>query len=337
MAKGDAHGADERHVHDHAHAPIHGHVHGADTGGWGRRFALGVALNLGFVAVEAVSGWLAGSLALLADAAHNLSDVAGLLLAWGAYAAARLRPNDRHTYGWRRGSILAGFVNAVVLLAAMGWLWWEAGTRLLGAAAAPAPGIVIAVAAVGVLINGLTAALFMAGGRRDLNLRGAFLHMAADALISLGVVLAGVLTWWSGWGWIDPAVSLVIAGVIIAGTLPLARQTLHLLFDGVPAGIELSAVRQALLRLPGVASVHDLHVWALGTGGPDDVALTAHLVLGPDAPSAETVLAEAARVLHAQGVGHTTLQIETTACGAGCATAAVGSDRAALHAGAGAA
>ncbi len=315
------------HAHGHALEPPHGHHHGLPAGaagGYGARFALGVALNVGFVGIEAISGWVVGSLALLADAGHNLSDVGGLLLAWAAYAAARLRPDERHTYGWRRGSILAGFINAVVLLGAMGWLLWEAGSRLLTTAAAPPPGVVVAVAAVGVGINGVTAWLFLAGGRHDLNLRGAFVHMAADALISLGVVLAGALTWWSGWAWIDPAVSLVIMGVIVAGTLPLARQTLHLLFDGVPAHVELSAVRQALLALPGVASVHDLHVWALGTGGAADVALTAHLVLRPEAPSADAVLAEAAQVLHALGVGHTTLQLETTACGSGCAAPGAG-------------
>ncbi len=311
--QGPAHG--HRHEHHHAHDTPHGH----GAGGHGGRFALGVALNVGFVLIEAISGWAVGSLALLADAGHNLSDVAGLLLAWVAYAAARRRPDECHTYGWRRGSILAGFVNAIVLLAAMAWLMWEAAARLMTSGTTPPPGVVIAVAGAGVVINGVTAWLFVAGGRHDLNLRGAFLHMAADALISLGVVLAGVLTWWSGWAWIDPAVSLVIVGVIVASTLPLARQTLHLLFDGVPAGVELPAVRRALLALPGVASVHDLHVWALGTGGAGDVALTAHLVLTPQAPSPDVVLAEAALALRALGVGHTTLQLETIACGVGCA------------------
>lgn len=304
--------------HDHGHPHGHGHAHVHAPAHYGRAFALGVGLNLAFVGIEAFYGWAVGSLALLADAGHNLSDVGGLLLAWAAYAAARLRPDDRHTYGWRRGSILAGFVNAVVLLAAMAWLVWEAGARLVAPGLAPPPGVVMGVAAAGVVVNGVTAWLFVAGSRHDLNLRGAFLHMAADALISLGVVVAGALTWWRGWGWIDPAVSLVIVGVIVAGTAPLAWQTLHLLFDGVPAGVDLRAVRRALLALPGVTSVHDLHVWAVGTGGAPDVALTAHLVVGADVPHPDAVLAQAVVALRALGIGHTTLQVESVACGAGC-------------------
>lgn len=309
-----------RHEHDHegAHAHAHGHRHGHAPDRYGRAFALGVGLNLAFVGIETFYGWRAGSLALLADAGHNLGDVAGLLLAWAAYAAARLRPDDRHTYGWRRGSILAGFVNAIVLLAAMAWLVWEAGARLVAPGAAPPAGVVMGVAAAGVVVNGITAWLFMAGGRHDLNLRGAFLHMAADALVSLGVVVGGALTWWRGWGWIDPAVSLVIVGVVVAGTAPLAWQTLHLLFDGVPAGVDLGAVRRVLLGLPGVASVHDLHVWAMGTGGAPDVALTAHLVVRDGAPDPDAVLAAAAAALRALGIGHTTLQVESAACGWGC-------------------
>lgn len=302
--------------HGHAHDHGHGHVHAPDH--YGRAFAIGVALNVGFVGLEALWGWQVGSLALLADAGHNLSDVAGLLLAWAAHVAARRRPDARHTYGWRRGSILAGFVNAAVLLGAMGWLVWEAGTRLTADAAPPAAGVVMGVAAAGVVINGITAWLFMAGSRHDLNLRGAFLHMAADALISLGVVVAGALTWWSGWAWIDPVVSLVIVGVVVAGTAPLAWQTLHLLFDGVPPQVDLPGVQQALLALPGVEAVHDLHVWAVGTGGTADVALTAHLVVPDERVDRDALLSVAADALRALGVGHTTLQVETVACGQAC-------------------
>ncbi len=185
--------------------------------GHGRAFGIGILLNVGFVIIEAWYGWVTGSLALLADAAHNLSDVGGLLLAWAAFAAARLKPDERHTYGWRRGSILASFANAIILLVAMGSLGWEAIHRF----SEPHPiaaGTVIAVAAIGVFINAVTAWLFMAGGKSDLNIRGAFLHMAADALVSVGVVIAGLLYLWQGWTWIDPAASLLIAAVVVIGT-----------------------------------------------------------------------------------------------------------------------
>ncbi|MDO8270952.1 MAG: cation diffusion facilitator family transporter [Gammaproteobacteria bacterium] len=263
----------DHHDHDHSHHNHHEHSHAPSS--FGRAFAIGITLNIGFVLVEAFYGWQAQSLALLADAAHNLSDVGGLLLAWAAYAAATLRPDARHTYGWRRGSILASFTNAVLLLVAMGSLAWEAAQRFQ----APAPieaQTVMLVASVGVLINAATAWLFMAGSKNDLNIRGAFLHMAADAVVSLGVVLAGALYLWRGWAWIDPVVSLLIVLVVVAGTWSLFRKSLHLLFDGVPDSVDLAEVRQCLLALPGVVAVHDLHVWAMSTA---DNALTAHLVV----------------------------------------------------------
>lgn len=299
------------HAHGHAHA-AHGHHHAPNA--MGRAFAIGIALNTGFVAVEAFYGWLSGSLALLADAGHNLSDVAGLVLAWAALAAARLRPTERHTYGWRRGSIIAGFTNAVVLLVAMGSLMWEAFARLRSPA--PVEGMtMIAVAGIGVVINGATAMLFSGGHKHDVNIRGAFLHMAADALVSLAVVMAGLLYLWRGWTWIDPAISLVIALVIVAGTWSLFRQSLSLLFDGVPAHIELAAVRAALQEVHGVVALHDLHVWALASM---ETALTAHVVLAPDA-EAETVLREATGLLHQRfGIAHATLQLETAAYAAEC-------------------
>ena len=244
-------------AHDHAQ-----HAHGPKQ--FDRAFAIGIALNLGFVVVEAFYGWQVNSLALLADAGHNLSDVGGLILAWAALAATRLLPNDRHTYGWRRGSILASFINSVILLVAMGLLGWESLQRLQ----TPVPIVgqtVMLVAGVGVLVNAVTAWLFLSGSRTDLNLRGAFLHMAADALVSVGVVLAGALYLWRGWSWIDPVVSLMIALVIVIGTWSLFRKSLHLLFDGVPEQVDLPAVRQFLLSQPGVCDVHDLHVWAMST------------------------------------------------------------------------
>ena len=300
--------------HDHAHHWHGHHQHQAAPAGWNRAFALGIALNLGFVAVEGVYGWLSGSLALLADAGHNLSDVAGLVLAWGAALAGGLRPTHRRTYGWMRASILAALANALLLIFAMGALAFEAVQRLQ----APEPvagGTVIVVAAVGVLVNGLTAWLFMAGSQTDLNIRGAFLHMAGDALVSLGVVAAGLLYLQFGWGWLDPLVSLAIAVVIVLGTWSLFRQSLHLAFDGVPEGIDLVEVHAWLLAKPGVVDVHDLHVWALGTS---DVALTAHLVMPAGHPGDAFVVALAEGLAHRFHINHPTIQIELDGIDDGC-------------------
>ena len=296
------------HNHDqHAHTPRQ----------FNRAFALGIALNLAFVLTEAFYGWQVNSLALLADAGHNLSDVGGLMLAWAAMAATRLRPNDRHTYGWRRGSILASFSNALILLVAMGSLGWESIQRLQAPVAIVGETVML-VAGVGVLVNGITAWLFLAGSRSDLNLRGAFLHMAADALVSVGVVLAGALYLWRGWSWIDPIVSLLIAVVIVLGTWSLFRQSLHLLFDGVPEQVDLPAVRHYVLELPGVCDVHDLHVWAMSTA---EVALTAHMAMTA-LPEDDEFLQTVARELHERfGIAHTTLQLERdTGCPLSCAT-----------------
>lgn len=298
-------------AHGHTHKHDHGHSHGQTHG---RAFGIGIALNLAFVLVEAWYGWTTGSLALLADAAHNLSDVGGLVLAWAAFAAAQLQSSDSKTYGWRRGSILASFANAVILLVAMGSLGWEAITRMQH----PAPvsgGTMIAVAAVGVVINAVTAALFMAGRQRDLNIRGAFLHMAADALVSLGVVAAGALYLWQGWSWVDPVTSLLIAVVVVVSTWSLFRQSLHLLFDGVPEHIELPQVRDALAAVAGVDSVHDLHIWAMSTAEP---ALTAHLVIRGDRGH-EAVLQDAQAMLRQRfRIHHVTLQLEAEACADDC-------------------
>ena len=284
----------------------HDHPHSHAVSGFGKAFAIGIALNTGFVAVEAWYGWQTGSLALLADAGHNLSDVGGLLLAWAAFAAARLHPTPQRSYGWRRGSILASFTNAIILLVAMGSLAWESVQRLQS----PAPieaGTVMAVAAIGVLVNAVTAWLFMAGSKRDLNLRGAFLHMAADALVSGGVVLAGALYLWQGWTWIDPVVSLLIAVIIVAGTWSLLRKSLHLLFDGVPEGLDSASIQRHLLAIPDVLSVHDLHVWALST---TDTALSAHVVITGE--NRDAVLSQATQVLHHEfHIHHTVLQLES--------------------------
>lgn len=309
------HAEHHSHGHDHGHGHGHAHGHAHAPARFDRAFALGIALNTGFVAVEAFYGWQVDSLALLADAGHNLSDVAGLVLAWLAVLAGRRAADARHTYGWQRAGLLAALANALGLLVAMGSLAWEAVQRL--AAPTPVAGwTLIAVAGIGIVVNGATALLFLRGSHGDLNIRGAFLHMAADALVSLGVVLAGALFLWQGWAWIDPVLSLVIAVVIVAGTWGLLRQSVHLLFDGVPAGVDLAAIRRGLLALPGVAGLHDLHVWAMGT---DANAATAHLVLADGADGTAVLQAATALLRHDHGIGHATLQLESRAFAAHCA------------------
>lgn len=315
-----------RGLHSHGDHPGSGHRHvppstdragpGRDAGAHAhpasnhdRAFAIGIAVNFGFVVVEAFYGWRAGSLALLADAGHNLGDVAGLVLAWAGAFAGRLAPDARHTYGWKRASILAAFANSLLLLVAIGSLAWVA----IGRLAAPTPvqaGTVMAVAALGIAVNGATALLFLRGRDDDLNVRGAFLHMAADAAVSAGVVAAAGLTFWLGWRWLDPAMSLVIAVVILLGTWGLFRDSLHLMFDGVPTSIDLETVRAELAALPGVASVSDLHVWATGT---TQVALTAHLVTPAGHPDDAFFRAAAARMQERFAIGHVTLQAATVA------------------------
>jgi len=286
------------HDHAHSHAPAN----------FNRAFAIGIVLNLAFVGIESFYGWRVNSLALLADAGHNLSDVAGLVLAWGGALAGRLRPDARHSYGWKRASILAAFANALLLLVAMGALAWEAMGRLLSSEVSlQEQGVTImVVAGIGIVINTATALLFMRGRESDLNIRGAFLHMAADALVSAGVVVAGALTLWMGWTWLDPVVSLGIAAVILWGTWDLFKQSLHMLFDGVPQGIDLLAVRDYLAALPGVSRVHDLHIWAMGTS---QVALTAQLVM-PQGQADDAFLADATQQMHDRfEITHVTLQV----------------------------
>jgi len=297
-------------AHPHSNGHSHHHHGRPPAGGHGRAFAIGIALNLIFVAVEAFYGWLAGSMALLSDAGHNLSDVLGLALAWGAAVLARRRRTERFTYGLRSGSILAALFNAVLLLAATGGIAWESVQRLIEPAPVAA-GLMMAVAGIGILVNGFTAFLFM-GGHHDLNIRGAFLHMAADAAVSLGVVLGGLGILWTGAAWIDPALGLVIAAVIVWGTWGLLRQSLALSLHGVPGGIALSEVRTALEGMPGVSGVHHLHVWAVST---TEAALTAHLVM-PGGHPGDPFLAEARRSLKERfGIGHSTLQVEVHAGG----------------------
>ena len=322
--EGPAHDA---HMHDdHAHddpAPAgQAHAHGGHGPGGhahgparhDRAFAIGIAVNIAFVAVEAAAGWRIDSLALLADAGHNLGDVLGLVLAWAGAFAGRLAPDDRHTWGWKRASILAAFANALLLLVAMGSLVWAAVLRLQSPEATQ-PGVIMVVAAIGIVVNLGTALLFMRGRHDDLNIRGAFLHMSADAAVSAGVVVAGALVLWRGWLWVDPVASLLIAVVILVGTWQLFRDSLHLMFDGVPSSIDLDAVRAELEALPGVDCVHDLHVWATGT---TDVVLTAHVVMPGGHPDDAFFRAAAARMQERFAIGHVTLQASTEPLMAAC-------------------
>jgi cobalt-zinc-cadmium efflux system protein len=284
----------------------HDHSHGHGPANYNRIFVIAVALNLGFVGVEVVYGLLANSLALLADAGHNLSDVLGLSLAWGASVLGRREPSPRRTYGLRRSSILAALLNAFLILLVVGAIAWEAIQRL-GNPGTVSGQTVIWVAAIGVVINTVSALLFMSGQKDDLNLRGAFLHLGADAAVSLGTVLAGATLLVTGWTWLDPAMSLVISVVILAGTWGLLMDALHLVLDGVPENIEPEAVKNYLVGLPGVVEVHDLHIWAMST---TETALTAHLVI-PDGAPGDAFIATTCKTLHDQfKIEHTTLQIE---------------------------
>ncbi len=284
------------------------HVHAGSPGAWNvsRSFALGMFLNLLFVAAEVIFGLRAHSLALLSDAGHNLSDVLGLSLAWGAALLARRPPTTRHTYGLRRASILAAMGNAVLLLLAVGGISWEAIERI-GRPHAVATDTVILVAAIGILINGLTALLFLSGRKRDLNIQGAFLHMLADAGVSAGVVLAAVVIRATGWMVLDPIVSLAVGVAIIWGTWGLSRKSLLLAMDAVPEGTDLPAITRYLQELPGVTVVHDLHVWGMST---TETALTVHLVK-PDASVDDAFLSRISRELHHRfGIEHATIQLE---------------------------
>ena len=295
---------EQGHNHAHAHGPG-GHVHAPKD--FGRAFALGIGLNIAFVITEAAFGWLGNSMALLADAGHNLSDVLGLAVAWIAAELSKRPPSQRYTYGLRGSSILAALFNAVFLLIAVGAIGWEAIARLF----APEPvGSVtmMVVAGIGILINGATAWLFFSGRDNDLNIRGAYLHMVADAGVSAAVVVAGVVILFTGWNWIDPAVSLAVAFVIIWGTWGLLRDSTAMSLDAVPPGIDPVAVRAFLESRPGVAQVHDLHIWPMST---TEVALTCHLVMPGGSPG-DPFLADLAHELqHDFGIAHATVQIET--------------------------
>ena len=298
------------HQHDHGghgHGPGghgHGHSHAPTT--FDRAFAIGIGLNITYVLAEGGAGLWTGSVALLADAGHNLADVLGLAVAWGGAALARTPPSKRFTYGLKGSTILAALTNALLLLVALGAIVLEAGQRFADPPAV-AGLTVSAVAGAGIVINAATAWLFARGRHGDVNIRGAYLHMAADAMVSAGVVLAGIAIWATGIGWIDAAVSLVIVAIIFVQTWGLLRETVEMSLAAVPRGIDFDAVTMALRTLPGVSRVHDLHIWPMSTTEP---VLTAHLVM-PDGHPIDGFYAEARDMLHRRfGIGHATLQVE---------------------------
>lgn len=301
------------HVHDHGHDHGHGHVHAPAN--FGKAFAIGISLNTALVVAEAVYGYIGNSTALLADAGHNLSDVLGLIVAWGASIAARRAPSGRFTYGLRASTILAALANAIFLLVATGAIGWEAILRLREPE--PVAGVtVMVVAGIGILINGLTAMLFASGRKDDINIEGAYLHMAADAAVSLGVVVSAALIMWTGWLWLDPVTSLVICATILWSTTSLLRGSIDMSMAAAPRGIDLAAIKAFLLARPGVSAIHDLHVWPIST---TETALTCHLVM-PDG-AGDDFLMETADLLKASyRIGHTTLQIERRSDN-GCALA----------------
>lgn len=294
------------HGHDHSHGPG-GHHHGpVDTGDW--RYAVGLLVNLAFVAVEFGAGIVSGSTALMADAGHNLSDVMGLAMAGGAAWLARRASGPGKTYGYGKATVLAALANALLLIFACGAIAFEAVRRL----AEPAPvmsSLIMGVAAIGFVINLGTALMFMRDQHSDLNARGAYLHMMADAAVSIGVVIAGGVIMISGWSVIDPLVSIVIVAVILLGTWGLLKDSVNLAIDAAPRGVDVEAIRAALLSLPGVTAVHDLHVWGLST---TETALTAHLC--HDRPDGDALLPEAQALIRSRfAIGHSTLQLEAAA------------------------
>ena len=297
-------------AHDHQHDQPHehhGHGHHHGPASYGRAFGVGIALNLGFVGVEAVYGLMANSMALIADAGHNLSDVLALAMAWLASLLAQRKPSRRFTYGLRSSSILAALANSMLLLVVSGAILWEAIQRVFRPETVGS-GTIIWVAAIGIAINTATALMFMRGRKDDLNIRGAFLHMAADALVSAGVVAAGLGIMFTGWAWLDPLVSILIVGAILWSTWGLLADSVSLSLHAVPPGIDASAIRHYLASLPNVAEVHDLHIWGMST---TETALTAHLVMSGCYPS-DAFIAEAVHELHEHfQVGHATLQVES--------------------------
>ena len=313
------HDHDEHAGHDH---PVHahaGHSH-APPDRMTSAFLIGIILNVAFVVIGVIAGIAAHSTALLADAAHNMGDVLGLGMAWGAAVLARRARTDRRTYGLRRTTILAALGNGGLVLFAIGGVVWESVERL-GSAPAVDGGLVAIVAAIGVVLNGVAAMMFARGRDKDINMRGAFVHLVADAAVSAGVVVAGLVVWKTGWAWIDPATSLVVSAVILIGTGKLLREALDLLLDAVPSHIDPKAVQAYLAGLPTVSDVHDLHIWSMST---TEVALTAHLAVAWDRCSPSMPAEASAELLRRFQIGHVTIQLEPNAQLEDCARAVDG-------------
>jgi cobalt-zinc-cadmium efflux system protein len=297
------------HHHDHSHGGHHGHghSHAAPPERWDRAFAVGIGLNIAYVIAEGVAGFALGSVALLADAGHNLSDVLGLAVAWGGATLARSAPSKRFTYGLKGSTILAALANALLLLVAIGAIALEAAQRF--GTPPHVPGLDVAgVAAIGIAVNAITAWMFARGRQGDVNIRGAYLHMLSDAMVSAGVVAAGIVIWWTGAGWIDPLVSLIIAAVIFWQTWGLLRETVEMSLAAVPRGIDYDRVHGALAALPGVAAIHDLHIWPMSTTEP---GLTVHLCMPGGHPGDPFLHDAQAMLQHDFGIGHATIQVET--------------------------
>ncbi len=305
-----AHVHDRRDGHDHDHVG-HGHLHAPVS--FGTAFAIGIALNAGFVVLEVVYGLLGHSVALLADAGHNMSDVLGLAVAWAASALSKRAPTQRFTYGLGGTSILAALFNAAFLLVIIGGLSWEAIGRFWNPQPVAGKTVMI-VAGVGIVINAVCAWLFASGRKGDLNIRGAFTHMAADALVSVGVVIAGLVILLTGWLWLDPAVSLIINAIIISGTWGLLRDSVTMSLSAVPPGLESREVGAFLSAATGVAQIHDLHIWSMST---TETALTVHLVMPGGHPGDSFLVDLCGQLKQRFGIGHATFQVETdptTAC-----------------------
>jgi cobalt-zinc-cadmium efflux system protein len=283
----------------------HSHHHHED---FGRAFAIGIALNVGFVLIETVFGFAANSMSLLADAGHNLSDVLGLVVAWAGAVMAKRAASPRFTYGLKKAPILAALANSLFLLIAVGAIGAEAIRRLFHPASTEGK-VVIAVALAGIAINGATALLFVRGREHDINIRGAYLHMASDAAVSAAVVFAGLVIVWTGQRWVDPVMSIAVAIAILWGSIGLLKESVWMSLAGVPSGIDVDLVEAELAALDGVETVHDLHVWPLST---TETALTAHLV-APGVRSTDALLLAARTMLHDRfGIEHCTLQVERT-------------------------
>ncbi|MYN20829.1 cation diffusion facilitator family transporter [Rugamonas sp. FT107W] len=293
--------------HDHGHDHGHGghHHHHGDPNTMGRAFAVAIVLNTAFVAIEFFYGFLANSTALMADAGHNLSDVLGLMLAWGAAILAKRVPNGRYTYGLRSTSMLAALFNSMLLMAACGAIAWEAVQQLVHPE--PVAGLTVSVVAgVGILVNGFSAWLFMSGSKDDINVRGAYLHMAADAAISLGVLVAGVIVRYTGWNWLDPLVSAVIVAIIVYSTWSLLKQSMRMMLAAVPDNLDHAEVEQFLRAQPGVTDVHDVHIWSMST---TENALTAQLVTPAGHPGDAAMDAISVQLKEQFSIDHSTLQV----------------------------